>query len=371
MSVVRTADFQHRADVMDDPWKATLGRLVLPVLVLIAAICTGSLACGLWWALDVVMARDARMLAEQQRFHTESVAAIQRLAENAGMLTSADLCPVRFRLRDASEFGIPAKSPIARLGRINGSGVQNEPQVWMNASGNLEFGLMRPGPYRLSLTMRDGMTLEHEFVVLPGVPVDRVVQTPRRTVGATPRIVLTIDWGEALAREPLIAVCQIDPAPAVIGNWTWQPNPDWQPVYAVATNCPAHPEDLDRFTLQMAATVCPADFLLVPYQYMQLTEIAFLTRQPMSDASADELIELGTVRFRVAGGDTGDLSQVKTSWMTDAPPPCLERWLVNWKVSLPPDVVGELQVRLDRRSAESVADSTAAVSGVLESLGTP
>ncbi len=90
---------------MNEHWKSPLGQLVLPVLVLIASICTGTLALGLWRSFDVVMARDARMLAEQQKFHTESVAAIQRLAENAGIMTSADLCPVRFRLRDENGLG--------------------------------------------------------------------------------------------------------------------------------------------------------------------------------------------------------------------------------------------------------------------------
>ncbi len=86
----------------------------------------------------------------------------------------------------------------------------------------------------------------------------------------------------------------------MLGEWRWQANPDWQPVYAVVTNCPPHPEDIDRLTLQMAANVCPADHVLVPYQYMHLTEITFLSWPRDSEAAGDELIDLGTVRFRIA-----------------------------------------------------------------------
>jgi hypothetical protein len=52
---------------------------------------------------------------EFRRFHSELVGEMRRLSENAGMLTSADLCPVRFRLRQGDERSFPALPVLASL----------------------------------------------------------------------------------------------------------------------------------------------------------------------------------------------------------------------------------------------------------------
>ncbi len=110
---------------MNESWNSPSARVLFPTLLLVSAGGTFALACGLWRAIDLAYERDQRLLAEQQKFHSASVDAMHRLAENAGLLTSADLCPVRFRLRGGVEYEPLACAPLRS-------------ELWVRSASGLE-----------------------------------------------------------------------------------------------------------------------------------------------------------------------------------------------------------------------------------------
>jgi hypothetical protein len=184
---------------MNNEWQPSRSFVLLEVALLLVGC---GIVAALWRAVDCQSVRDRQLLAQQQRFHTESIAALERLATNAGLLTSAELCPVRFRLRLGGGHTIPSFAggePHFRLWTCTEAGRESVMTSQMNAAGTVDFGLNPPGTYEVELRMPDGMFLLHEFAVLPGVPVDRLVCCPHTAMPGDLRMALDVDWPPAMA----------------------------------------------------------------------------------------------------------------------------------------------------------------------------
>ncbi len=296
-------------------------QVLWPGALVLASLGFGALGVSLWRAVDVAISHDAAFLAQHQQFQKETVTEIRHLAENAGILTSADLCPVRFRLRWDDGRSIPIHRPDCQLERISATDIVHVAHLSMNAGGTIECGLNPPGNYRLTMEMPDGMSLVHDFDVLPGVPVDRMVVAPRSSAGEETAMQVAIDWGDLSTDTPLMAVCRIEPAPYVHGQWTWLPPANWRPVSVIAGNSAADDAELALQHWRLDADTFSAEEVFVSFQYCQLTEITFLARCPSPVAAEDELLDLGTVRFGGIPKDHGESSTTTTSWFTERPRP--------------------------------------------------
>ena len=141
------------------------GRTTNVVLCLMATALIGSSVVG-WRLISVWESQHAELQRSNRVFNQELVQAVQSLAENTGVLTSADLSPVKFRLRSAKGPGSspPARSVSAELLKATDSGTyQNVTNDMSRPSGLLDFGLQEPGQYRLRIKLPDGMATAHDF----------------------------------------------------------------------------------------------------------------------------------------------------------------------------------------------------------------
>lgn len=202
--------------------QSNAGQTTNYVLCLLAIALIGSSVVG-WRMITVLERRRVEEQESARRFNAELVEAVHSLAENAGVLTSSDLCPVRFRLRstDLHTSVPPARSATGELFLRGDDGqFRSRNTVSSKPSGTLDFGLQEPGRYRLLLSSADGMTLEHEFEVLPGVPVDRLVRCPAGDPNGTLSSV-AIDWPDELSHVRMAAVSRMRPAELELDGWTW------------------------------------------------------------------------------------------------------------------------------------------------------
>lgn len=347
---------------MHDSWKPT-GLIVMShAVMLTGGLATAGMACATWRAVDMAIDHNAAAMAAQEQQNQRLVASIRTLAEQTGMLTSADLCPVRFRVRCCDGYSVPALRPMASL-EVQSDGefayLKSAPAT---AAGTIDFGLNPPGRYRLSIRMDDGMHLEHEFDILPGVPLDRLITCPMRSAPSA-TIRLEVDWTEQLPGQQLLAACCIEPMPFASGNWVWQPAPHWNTVFGLVCNSERELPASDLFLLDQFVAIPdepngglqPASRLTVPSRYCRLKQITFLGRF----TEGQELTPLGTAIFSSAPPSTQ--SADPATWYCQAPAPTFEYKQLpgNWMIHLPHEVVDELLHRIEdvTSTANPSADS--------------
>ncbi len=211
------------------------------------------------------------------------------------------------------------------------------------------------------------MCLEHDFEVLGGVPVDRLVSVPRPVPGAPIPIRLAIAWPQALADAPLVAICRIEPAPYVEQEWRWSPNLDWQPVYAVASTGMSGADVLDPGLMQLDADVFPAECVELPYHYARVTEITFLNRHISAAGVPGDLVELMTVHFPVAGETPDFASETSRHWCCETPAPQFRAVSSpDWTLHFPDEVISRVLARLEE--VQPVDTQTAVTLPARESL---
>lgn len=326
---------------------ASVGGAYLSAAAMIVLAITG------WRAVDATLVRDAEFKREQREFNTELVDAIGNLAEKTGVLTSADFCPVRFRLRFPGG-GIPAQKVRAGLTNL-APNAHESLECCSTGSGTIDFGLQPPGRYRLQLTAFDGMVLEHEFEVLPGVAVDRVIFYPKSwPPGVSPvNLEIVVNWPGELSSEDLIALIEIDPGPFEAGDWSWKRAGD-RPLQAIAATSLDHDSAAEALRhLQLAGKLSgefqPDPYAVaavpVPYRHCQIGAITFLRRRHDSP-SPDQFRVLGTLLY-----SPKESSQSATGrcWEAlDAPPryevdPSLKN---QWTVEIPIECTRELLERI-------------------------
>jgi hypothetical protein len=183
------------------------------------AVCLITLATVAWLGVQRLEARDAARQQDLRQFHAELVENIAKVAERAGMLTSADLCPIRFRARLPNGVSPPARALTAQLTPLEPA--RDVLLMDTTSAGIVDFGLNPPGRYRLDLKTEDGYALRHEFDVVPGVPIDRLVLCPNRNPEVGSMIAFPIP--ERVTSAGLVATFCFEQDDLTIGEWTWRP----------------------------------------------------------------------------------------------------------------------------------------------------
>lgn len=220
------------------------------------------LACVTWRTADVALTQHSDTLETQQRRHQELVNSIESLAEKTGILTSADLCPVRFRLRRADGLTVPLLRPLANLEVEQDGEFRYMLSATATSAGTVDFGLMAPGQYRLTFHSVSGMRMQHEFDVLPGVPIDRLVTCPYAS-SPSYTVALNLNWPDAIAIHGLLAVCSVERASVTYGDWCWHPPEQSRPVH-VLTASGKEPSAADSMHLGQATPMSDEFGILQP-----------------------------------------------------------------------------------------------------------
>lgn len=271
-------------------------RALLTLLTLLAAACS-TLAVTAWRAVDALAAGDAVRQNELRSFHAGLVSELKGLAEQTGILTSADLCPVRFRVRLPGKRNPPARPVHGTIVALDDE--TRTRQAHSSDSGVLEFGLLSPGGYRLDVATDDGYRLRHEFEVLPGVPVDRLVQCPHRNE-CHPPSALRIAWPAPLRERGLVAVCEVAPDEVAVGEWAWTPA-EGADVLIVAAPEGRDADELKEL-LQQSAGIDAEIRSGIPFRYSRLTG---LTVFDLNVGGEDGPRELGRFLFAGEGSESG------------------------------------------------------------------
>ena len=314
------------------------------------------LAITSWRAVDATLARDTGFHAQQREFNHELVAAIEGLADKTGMLTSADYCPVRFRMRFPSG-GVLVHQVESTLERLSSESNDREwyDTIASSPAGLIEYGLRPPGRYRLQLETAGGMKLEHEFDVLPGVPIDRVVICPFEAHAAESPIVVevVVDWPAELESDDLLALIEIAPGPFETSEWRWEPVPG-ESLHALAA------ADVDQTSTREVIQRLQSDGFFagdpesnphlaaavpVPYRFCQVRGITFVHRH-LDDQSHERCHILGTL---VYGQSEQFQSSAAPCWQAAGPVPVFEANPTRdnrWAVVIPPDCVEKLLERM-------------------------
>jgi hypothetical protein len=313
-------------------------------------------------------------VAEQQRFNKDLIDSLHELSERAGMLTSADLCPVRFRLRDSDGVSLPSDVMSATLEKQGAETGEFDVAIHQQSSrsGSFDFGLHTPGHYRLRLETADGMTLAHEFDVLPGVPVDRCVICPK-----TLDVGLNDAWAWAVLGPQCdipngVALLRVAPTEYTFGEWTWQPPEGWPELFVAATTDGQEiPFDAVQRWPQLAAAAAAAvaeeeewdgmvaagrELISLPYRYFEVREVICFARRG-ANADQDELMEIGSVTF---GSDRED-ERAKPSersntprWHAPAAPPRFQARLL---------ITNRLEITCPQRCQRELRRLAATVAG--------
>jgi hypothetical protein len=330
--------------MMNTDWNPWRSLIVLQVAVLLVGC---GVIAAVWRCVEFVIARDQQSQVEQQRFHTESIAALQKLATNAGVLTSADLCLVRFRLRSGEGHTTPSflgGDTMFQLSARSEGRLEGVMRAAMDTAGTLDFGLNPPGDYQLRLKMPDGMVLLHDFEVLPGVPIDRVIYCPPPAYADDRALRIEIVWPAALEDAPPLAICLIEPASFAHREWEWNPAPDWGPAYALAS-----PFDPDQWERLMEDRMALSDTLLaverpqIPYVYCQVSEIAFFVESEAGNDAEPRMTQLTTVCFGASDGVRESPVSVGSIWRSDLAPPRCRNLDDRNLIELPDEVIALLQ----------------------------
>jgi hypothetical protein len=329
-------------------WTAIAGMYMM-------AISTAGLSFVGWRSLDALERRLADDRQADQQFNEGLVQAIERLSESAGLMTSADLCPVKFRLRLSGEHGgvVPMRPVTAELCSQSPDGkFHHVCSAASRQSGLIDFGLREPGRYRVRMEMSDGLTLEHRFEVLPGVPVDCLVRCPGGSPQGT-EYSIGINWPPELSEHRLAAVCRLMPRGFEQDGWTWSPQPGARQEIVWVQNCPLQQTEASYAEAIVSGSVpAPGESsgrFTVHSRYWELAEIVFV-RLPDSGAGGQPQA-LGRLQFRGTSSGTErfgwTLVDAARIWECNQPAPQWEtRAIREWTLDLPEDAVGLLSLAL-------------------------
>jgi hypothetical protein len=267
-----------------------------------------------------------------KNFHAGLLAEISSLAEKSGMLTSADLCPVRFRLRFADGIGHPSTEWRATLSVVKPGGTTID---HTGAGGIVEFGLMPPGRYHLNLSLADSYTLRDDFEVLPGVPIDRLLRCPH---SSPPNLAVAIEivWPEGVDGDRILAVCDVERDAVTVGECLWRPQEEVPlPLVAATGRGDSADEELlwaiDELEPEGAEPVRS-----VPHRYCRLRGIRVYRCGPEADGSPETTAQC-------VFGDRGDDGAIVCA----GPAPGF-RWDGGdlnpvWRLPAPDELVAELR----------------------------
>ena len=348
----------HASAIVGSPawrWTIVLG-LYLASAGMIA------IAVSMWRTVDAATAQAVDEAERLEHFHSKLVDSINNLAEQAGILTSADLSLIRFRLRAAD--GSMAISTI-REAKLE---VQRDDGAWkmtgrgmLTGSQRLDFGLMPPARYRLTLLNRDRMRHVSEFNHLPGVPIDRFVPCPASLDIGQLGVPVHLDLGEEFARPDLVALVDVVPTDYSVNQTIWEVNPDWPTKTVLAGLCPetcgrlkeiSHPV-LDQ--LLEVEQVWPlgdpselprprVDLWSIPYRRSEVRGVSLYRHT--TEAGVDRLTHVADLRF---GADLPRFAQSGPAFEASTPvqtPEVRIGHTTTWSLPLPDAIRQQLLERL-------------------------
>jgi hypothetical protein len=151
-----------------------------------------------------------------------------------------------------------------------------------------------------------------------------------------------------------VAVCRIEPAPFVHGEWNWQPALQWEPVWVVAaTDATAPIGELGRLIDVAEWELTTVDELSIPYLYGQISEITFLVPKADPTSTDAKWTHLMTASFR-EGAPTGEQpAAVDAVAMINMQPLQFTTAHRRCRIALPQPVIERLE---DRMSSIGLAE---------------
>ncbi len=290
-----------------------------------------------WWMTRLSQEQQWHSAQETHEFHKQFLGDLKQLIDQSPVQATEDLCQVRFRFRFPDGVQVPLTPMEVQLfQREENQGIHlvQLHDRW-TTQPVLNFGFLPPGTYRLSLKNSLGMHCDHDFRVMPGVPVDRVDYCPRPCEWhqRKPPFALRIQpvWPIEWDSEPIVAVYHLQAGGQKVEGWAWQaPEAKQFHQWVVAGNlrgpfsetafCDVLPDALFEKALPPELEVLPHGAILIPYGCCELTAISFVLDKTHKQQG---YVYLGTCRF-AEGQVRSDL--VKTgsgddeTWLPEAAP---------------------------------------------------
>ncbi|MCA9073213.1 MAG: hypothetical protein KDA84_30025, partial [Planctomycetaceae bacterium] len=350
-----------------------------PLLLLSLTVCTllisGGFLLTFWRMMHLQHEQQTETLMEIRKFNNRLLYDLQKLVNRSSPQATEDQCQVRFRLRQENGWGYPMEEFALDLYQIQDGEtiLVQRLETGIRQGMTVDFGLMPPGNYRVDIANSIGMTCQHEFQVLPGVPVDRAILCPYHSDLARHRkpIPLTLDlpWPMEWKSLPIVAVYHLEAKQKKLGRWEWTPSPNHQFRRWVVRGqvpgsvleerlCEALPESLFAHPLPPNIEGPDVGTIQVPYHHCQVTAISFLLGH--ADPQKPH-IYLGSYAF----DDKGQQSVPKffdseKTVRIFHPTPCWEFQQEQpsaWEIRLPRQVVQHVleQAESELRKQESAA----------------
>jgi hypothetical protein len=192
-----------------------------------------------WSLLTWSVVRTETLLTASETRHQAIVGELKQAIVNAAQSHSAELSPVRIRLRvDEGRVNTPFGRWLVAIARVGSDGVVGEPVRGAPMDGTVDFGYRAVGRYVLTISDGARWELKHEFEVWPGAPFDRVVRVPLQLPdGQKARLQLVDRETQRPEAGPglgsgRVAVCELRPAEVTLDGWKWTPGAK-QRVYAM------------------------------------------------------------------------------------------------------------------------------------------
>lgn len=289
---------------------------------------------------------------------------LHRLINRTQAYATEDLCQVRFRLRFADGIEYPGGPHELTLSR-SGDRVDKAWTTLDLIHGPIaDFGLLPPGEYRLTVTNSWKMACQHDFRVIPGVPVDRAVLCPTRPAWAfcDPPYFVNLHpiWPKEWESKPIIAVYHMEATPAQIGRWHWLP-PESQSFHyqvAIARGDPISGARIEaarpgivRELESETRVLKMSEPLAVPYGDCQISAMSFY----WVPLEGRQYRHLQTVRFSSPSFTRKSNTTLTNVTLLDSAP---MQHVVNtskrspFEVSIPQEIVQQVLKRLEQEAAE-------------------
>ena len=191
-------------------------------VAIVTAAAAGMMVLGVfgfnfWFARELIRSAESRE-SQWQSFQLQMAQEMEELTHLAGLTTSHELCPVRFRFRTQDYEPALATGAFSNRDQVRlvATSLPEFSTRTAFLSDVCDFGLVPPGRYRLEVEL-GAYDLEWDFQVHAGAVVDRVVMYPPQPPPYQPRLEVAGNVGEPI----LGGVCIVKAAPIVVGDWAW------------------------------------------------------------------------------------------------------------------------------------------------------
>lgn len=343
-------------------WMQRIGN---PGLLFLLTLCTllnsGGFLMAYWRLMHLQHNEQTETLRELRKFHRVLLTDLRKLVNQSSVQATEDLCQVRFRLREENGWGYPMEEFVLDLYQIRDDEVErlHRLETGITKGPIVDFGLVPPGDYRVTITNSLGMKCHHKFRVLPGVPVDRAILCPYHPAwmlhNDSVQVSLELPWPAEWKSLPIVAVYHLEAGRRKLGRWEWLPPQkrqfrSWVVRGALAGPlledriCEALPESL--FAHPVPPTIKGPDLgtIQLPYGQCQVSAISFLLDRGEKQKPP---IYLGSFGFSGEEGLQTPPNFFESESLTMIPR-AMPRWELNEKTSTP------WEIRLSRQIIQQI-----------------